>query len=340
MEMLNSVSMLLGADLWHIIINWMAKGIVNYGWTIIVFTIVLKLILIPIDVYQRNSSQKQTKFMAIMQPELNELQKKYANDKEKLNQETSKLYKKHNVNMGGMCLSMLLPLIITLVVFFTLFSSLRNYGDQKLYSSFKSLDNAYTVALDNREIDTLSDLEKEEIRVEIREEYENLKKQNSWLWIKNVWKADSKTSQFVEYDAYVNYYGQGSMDVNKYNFIVSSIEGEKQAQNGYYILVILAVLISFATQLVSSKLMTPKGQKLNTMNKVMMCVIPLSMLLFVFTSNAVFALYIIVNSLMSAIISTIITLIINHKNKGKTDEEIVMKNKHVEVVEYSRNYKK
>ena len=46
--------------------------------------------------------------------------------KEKINQETANLYKKNTVNIGGMCLSMLIPLILTVVVFFTLYGSLRN----------------------------------------------------------------------------------------------------------------------------------------------------------------------------------------------------------------------
>ena len=119
MEMLNS--MMLGFDLWQTIIGWFGSWIVNYGWAIIVFTIALKLIMIPLDIFQRVSSQKQSRFMQIMQPEMQALQAKYGNDREKLNQEQAKLYKKYNVNMGGMCLSMLLTMGVSLLVFFTLF---------------------------------------------------------------------------------------------------------------------------------------------------------------------------------------------------------------------------
>lgn len=298
----------------------------------------------PLDIFQRQSAKKQARVNAIMQPEMQELQKKYANNRERLNQEQAKLYKKYNINLGGMCLSMLLTLGVTLLVFFTLFSSLRAIGNEKLYDSYKVLDNVYTSKYAEVKAEDLTQDQKDELVVEIKAEYEKLSEQNSWLWIKNVWVSDTNVSQFVSFDSYASHMGYDGEDKtlaeSRYNFITSTIDGEETQQNGYYILIILAVLVSFGTQYLSSKLLTPKGQKLTTMNKVMMAIIPLSMVMFAFSSNAVFTLYIIMNSLMSAIISTSITLIMNKNNKGKTDEEIVLKKKNVEVVEYSRNYKK
>ena len=57
-------------------------------------------------------------------------------------------------------------------------------------------------------------------------------------------------------------------------------------------------------------------------------------------SNVVFTLYIIINSIMTAIISTIIALIMRRNSKGKDDSDIILSNKKIQVVEYSRNYKK
>ena len=75
------------------------------------------------------------------------------------------------------------------------------------------------------------------------------------------------------------------------------------------------------------------------MNKVMLGVIPITMIIFASTSNAVFTLYIVTNSVMTALVSTIISLVLKKKNQGK-DDDILLSNKNVEVVEYSRNYKK
>jgi len=343
MEMLSNFSMILGNDLWKIIISFFGKWVTNYGWAIILFTIALKLIMSPMDIYQRISTKKQQKYQAVMQPELQAIQAKYANDREKLNQETAKIYKKYNFNMGGMCLSMLITMGVSMLVFFTLFSSLRSLGNEKLYSSYRELDKTYyEVFEEDKSFDELTEQEKEAWKIVIEEKYDELSKENSWLWVKNVWKGDIKTSQFVEFKDYAKHYklkNEAKAEAKeRYEYITTTIDGEKADSNGYYILIILSVAISFLTQFLTTKLTTPKGQKLNTANKVMMGVIPLTMLIMAMSSNVVFTLYIIVNSIMSAIISTILTLIMKPKN-GK-EEDVVLPKKNVEVVEYSRNYKK
>ena len=84
----------------------------NYGFAIIVFTVFIKLALFPLDLKQRRSMAKTQK----IQPLLMEVQKKYANDKDKLNQETMKLYQKYRINPTSGCLPMLIqfPIIIAL----------------------------------------------------------------------------------------------------------------------------------------------------------------------------------------------------------------------------------
>lgn len=348
MEMLNN-TMFLKADMWTNIIDFFAKWLVNYGWTIVVFTICLKLILSPLDIMQRVASSKQQRSMAAMQPEIDAINKKYAGDREKINQETAKLYKKYNLNVGGMCLSLLLPLVLTLVVFFSLYGSIRSYGNEKIHTTYEKLDNAYTQAVadwNNTELDIDKALydndENVYIKVQIEKEYESYKDKNSWFWVKNVWKADTNTSQFVDFEDYAKYKGYENEEKQfakeRYDVITATILDGKKDNNGYYVLIVVAVAVSFLTQFLSAKILAPKGQKLNTMNKVMMTIIPLSMIAFVLSSNVVFTLYIITNSIVSSIITTILTLIFRRKSKKGGD--ILIPKKHIEVVEYSRNYKK
>ena len=343
--MLNSVSLLLASDLWTIIIDFFAKTIVNYGWAIIIFTICLKLVLSPLDVFQRVSTQKQSRVMAVIQPEINALQEKYKNDREKLNQETNKLYKKYKVNVGGMCITMLVTMAISLIVLFTLYSSIRSYGTEKLYTTYQELDHAYVEAETEYATITDTDLTQEEyIEEAIMLKYNELSEQNSWLWIKNVWKSDTNTSQFVDFDDYADHFNLEGEDrdlaKSRYDSITSTIIGDGKDNNGYYVIIIFAVLVSFLTQFLSAKLLAPKGQKMNLTNKIMMAVIPITMLILAMTSNVVFTLYIITNSLMTAIISTIISLVLKRMNKDKDDKDILMKSRNIEVVEYSRKYKK
>ncbi len=85
----------------------------NYGVAIILFTILIKAILLPLTVKQQKSMLKTQK----LQPLLMELQQKYGNDKEKLNQETMKLYQKYQVNPMSGCLPMLIQLPILMMLY-------------------------------------------------------------------------------------------------------------------------------------------------------------------------------------------------------------------------------
>ena len=78
------------------------------GWTwalsIVSLTIVIRILLIPLFVKQIKSSRA----MQLLQPKVRELQKKYGHDREKLGQETMKLYKENNANPLASCLPLLL----------------------------------------------------------------------------------------------------------------------------------------------------------------------------------------------------------------------------------------
>ena len=89
----------------------------NYGIVIILLTITVRLVLTPLTISQTRSMARMQKF----QPELQELQKKFKDDKQKLQQETMAFYKKNNVNPLAGCL----PLLLQLPVFFALFQALR-----------------------------------------------------------------------------------------------------------------------------------------------------------------------------------------------------------------------
>ena len=88
----------------------------NYGWSIVVFTILIKLVLFPLDLKSRKSMRR----MSSLQPQIAKLQKKYANDKDKLNQKTAELYRKEHINPLSGCL----PMLISLPVLFAMFAAM------------------------------------------------------------------------------------------------------------------------------------------------------------------------------------------------------------------------
>ncbi len=84
----------------------------NYGLAIIIFTFIVRLAMLPLTVKQHKSTMK----MQELQPLINDIQRRYKDDREAMNQELMKLYQEHNYNPAGGCLPVLIqmPLILTL----------------------------------------------------------------------------------------------------------------------------------------------------------------------------------------------------------------------------------
>jgi YidC/Oxa1 family membrane protein insertase len=106
-------------------INDFLEGLgLGYSWTwglaIIGLTIIVRLILFPLTWKQYKSAQQ----MQLIQPQVKELQKKYKNDRGKLQEETMKLYSEHRVNPFASCL----PLILQLPVFIALYAAIKGLG--------------------------------------------------------------------------------------------------------------------------------------------------------------------------------------------------------------------
>lgn len=85
----------------------------NYGVAIIIFSVILRLIILPITIKQQKTMRKTAK----LQGKLNDIKRKYRNNPEKLNQETMALYKTENMSPFSGCLSSILQIVIILSVF-------------------------------------------------------------------------------------------------------------------------------------------------------------------------------------------------------------------------------
>lgn len=141
-------------DMWSPIIN-LFSFIPNYGWMIIVFTIVLKIVLSPLDIWQRKVSRDSTLKQQRMQPQLQKLQKQYGNDRQTLNKKQMALYKKEGYNVVGSCVSMLINLVLTLFIFFTLFSGLSEMSQENTYKQYVELSKVYQTTF----VETVNDAE-------------------------------------------------------------------------------------------------------------------------------------------------------------------------------------
>lgn len=127
------------------LLGWIYKLIPNYGWALIVFTLAVKLLLLPLGLKQQKSMTK----MQAMQPKITALQEKYKNDQQKLSQETMKLYKEYGVSPMGGCL----PMLIQLPILFALYRVLYRPLTYMLHMSDKAigaLGNQFVIDMSNK----------------------------------------------------------------------------------------------------------------------------------------------------------------------------------------------
>ena len=85
------------SGLWEAIIKWFA-GVGNIGLAIILLTLCLKVVLLPLDFWQRLVTRKMTQQQSVMAPEMEEVRRKYANNSSMLQQKQAEIYKKYNMN--------------------------------------------------------------------------------------------------------------------------------------------------------------------------------------------------------------------------------------------------
>ena len=137
-------------------LNWLGQfarviiegvGIVGLG--IVVFNLVLKAITLPFDIYQRVTSRKQNLIMQQMQPELEKLQKQYANDKQMYSQKMLELQKKNGYSIFGACL----PMIVSFVILIVAWQGFRAYSQYANLSNFVRMSESYNAAVLENSVD-------------------------------------------------------------------------------------------------------------------------------------------------------------------------------------------
>lgn len=345
----------------------------NYGWTVVLFTVILKVITLPLDFWQRSSTKKNAIKMQQMQPMMEKIDKAYGANVKGAQQEKQKLMKKFGYSMFSSCL----PTLVTLVVFIVMFSGLTSYSSHSNVKEYNELVEAYhyNLVIEAQEeglvlSDTLkaviadgsyekgdwteeaelaysselvpqinalvlSDPEKfdriiEATKVPVAE----FAKENreSFLWIKNIWRADTWQSVMPDYNEFTNG-GMGTTGIKgadeaEYNVIYDAVTTYAGgyaggAWNGLLILPALAIALSFLsmkfTQGLNPMANDPQAQKTN---KMMMLMMPLMMSFFILLYTAALGVYIVSNSILSIFTTLLLTPIVNKMIKEK-DVQII-----------------
>lgn len=108
------------------ILLWIQSWATNWGLSIIVLTLMLNFVLFPMRLSMYRNSRKMAEMNKVLQPRLKEVEKRYPNDPMKKAEEQSRVMKELGVNPLAGCLPMLLPMLIQMPIFFSMFRAILN----------------------------------------------------------------------------------------------------------------------------------------------------------------------------------------------------------------------
>lgn len=348
--------------MWEFFIFGLEGAIKNYGLTIILITLIIKIIMLPFDFFNRYVTKKNASKMAVIQPEIEKIQKRYGANRDLVNQKTMEVYKKHNYSVTGSCLVMVLNLAITMTIFFTLFSGLNKIAAYKTATEFETLKSVYEQTVGGELVETkISDADsKVQIKLEdgsvidldeqkislandaVVKTYGEIKE--GFLWVKNIWRPDTNASVTLNYKDYLNISRTKAEDLPEivYNQIFDPIKSNKDFSgwNGYFILMILSAVITYlSTQVnvwIGKARASMKGEPYvdaMAQNKILIYLMPIIMALFAWFYNAMFAIYMVTGAIFGLITNPVVTLLVDKLYSKKEQNE---KQKIAGSITYSR----
>lgn len=273
--------------------NALGGGVASFGWTVVLFTVILRLILSPLDIWQKVISRRNNKAMERMKPQLEALQARYADDKQRLQQEQMALYKKEKYSTMGMCL----PTIVTFVVFFVVFAGFRQMVGYQFAKDYKECVKAYNTSIAeqieaNKDADYIEDngdgkWDIDDVaKTESGADFYAAAKKNaqhavynvyysedqvtirSFLWIKNIFVSDNWAQAVPDFATVTGQKGMATskltgITIDEYNDVMADVlgtggYGKDGKWNGLLILPILSIALSFlSTKLLSGSQAQP-----------------------------------------------------------------------------------
>ncbi len=122
------------------LIRLLTVGVGSVGVGIVLFSLILKAITLPFDIYQRVAMRKQNQKMKENQAYMEKLQKQYANDKQAYNQKVMEMYKANGISMFSSCL----PMILSLVIFFVAMNAFQAFSRAANIENYNTMVDAYS----------------------------------------------------------------------------------------------------------------------------------------------------------------------------------------------------
>ena len=311
------------------VLQWIHGWVGNYGWSVVGFTLLIRLCVLPLDIKSRRGMYAMNR----VQPKMQELQKKYADDKDKLNRKMMELYRKEHVSPTAGCL----PLLLQWPILIFMFTAMRVFANEQTIQMLLNLKDGIEPTL------------------------------QSWLWIKNVFQPDSFTASILpaigdqlqtitavgyskvltaenieaaraflassDYAMKAATYGAEAFKQIQLNFLIirptlmlpTSIANLFQYANGLFILPILAGVSQFVMNSVMSGKQTKKPEAgdnpMNLNSGFMKWFFPLFSVWICASSNAAFSIYWMAVNVISIIQTVILNKYFERKDALRAQAE-------------------
>lgn len=307
------------------LLRWVYSFVGNYGLAIIVFTLLMRLIVLPIDFLNKYFSKKNAAKLATFKDEDAALKKQYADNPMKYLAERRNMYRRNGYSPGVSSLVMIANTVLTLFIFITVFRCLGSVSTLNLNVQSQQLHAVYV------RHEQAQTLDSDAFRTELNEVYDE--NNSSFLWIHNIFRPDTwsaKVPSFSEfkgsvYKQYPDADARPEVSEEMYNAIFKGDNAaldktNRSGWNGYFILIVLSAVTMFFSTKVNMAAMKKKQEedaqkeveigysmrkaKATTspdaipqinpeaMQKMMSYMLPAVMVIATFTATAAFALYI------------------------------------------------
>lgn len=315
----NALANAIGKLIYNYLYNWVegwsdSWTIVGaFSITVIMFTIFLKVVVFPLDLWQKHAMRKNKKKMDEMRPALERLQKQCGSNRELLMQKQRALYKEHHYSMFGSCL----PMIVTMAVFFIVFSGFNAAVEMRTTEIYNGLHDvyyeAYYEARDNGQ-DKAGSTEAAETAV-LNAYAENYKE--SFFWVKNIFAADNWADTIPNAGSAQSKIS--NLDTADYEIVMKPLMNKyNEGWNGYMILPIVCLLLNIASMFLNkSQMQQPavpgqteeQAKSQQTQSKIMQFIMPVMMFIFALFYSSAFTLYMIVNMFFTTVINLVYNIV-------------------------------
>jgi len=143
---------------WFTILNAFKNGLGTHILAVIMIAVIVRFVISVADIFNKKATMKNSDVMAKMKPELDAIQKKYGYDQKIVSQKQNELYRKYQFNMLGSCLPMLITMVLQLVIFMTLWTSLQSVANYNIVEKYENMKYIYANVINvnsNTELATL-----------------------------------------------------------------------------------------------------------------------------------------------------------------------------------------